>query len=259
MKPTSRTLFLAVLVPVFCLLGFPANAEKVRIATGEWPPYISSKLKHDGLASHIIKEAFALKQIDVEYVFFPWARAMKEAELGYVHGTHVWFHSKERADKFVFSDPLVSSEYVFFHLKNREFSWQKYSDLRLKRIGISTGYFYGDKFENARKMGLFSVNEVASDEQNLKMLFRRRIDIVPIDPLVGYHLIHEIFPPQQIPLFTNHPKAFQQSPMHLMFGRKHPQHAKLQAVFNEALLALKKSGRWDQMHDDLMAGKYRIK
>ncbi|WP_163832877.1 hypothetical protein [Spartinivicinus ruber] len=41
----------------------PQNQGVIRIATGEWPPYISKNLKHFGVVSHVISQAFAKKEL----------------------------------------------------------------------------------------------------------------------------------------------------------------------------------------------------
>lgn len=216
-------------------------------------------MKHKGLASHIISEAFAYHDIEVRYDFFPLQRALKEAEQENVHGTHTWFYSPERAEHFLFSDPVMRSEYVFFHLKTRRFDWNQFADLASMRIGITTSYYYGEQFEQARANKHFTISEVSSDEQNLKMLFLRRVDLVPMDPLVGYYQIHKIFQPPQIPLFTNHTKAFYSNPAYLLLNKRHPDAQRLMQAFNSGLKALKAQGRWEQMQDDLIKGKYQIK
>lgn len=57
---------------VISLLAYnnACSKEKVRLATGEWPPFISKRLKHHGVVMRIIKESFAVEGITVEYQFF---------------------------------------------------------------------------------------------------------------------------------------------------------------------------------------------
>ena len=38
---------------------------------------------------------------------------------------------------------------VFFHLKNTEFDWDGYEDLKSLRVGGSIGYDYGKEFKEA--------------------------------------------------------------------------------------------------------------
>ncbi len=76
-------------------------------------PYLSAELPHYGFASHLVEEAFAAVDIDVEYGFFPWqrsynyAREGKDPDGGRWHGTLVWVPTEERKNtSFI---PIVSS------------------------------------------------------------------------------------------------------------------------------------------------------
>lgn len=70
--------------------------ESIRLTNGEWPPYLSKDLKHYGVASRIVTEAFDLEGIKVEYGFFPWERALELAKHGDWDGSLVWFHTPKR-------------------------------------------------------------------------------------------------------------------------------------------------------------------
>ncbi len=56
--------------------------ETIRITNGEWPPSFSKDLKHGGVTSHVVPEAFALEGIKVEYGWFPWKRGLIMAKEG---------------------------------------------------------------------------------------------------------------------------------------------------------------------------------
>lgn len=252
-----RTILLVLLISILSsFTSLPAKAEVIRLAVGEWPPYISQKLKHSGLSSHIVTEAFAKVGIEVRYDFLPWARAMKEAKVGNSHGTHSLFYSDERAEHFLYSDPILTSEYVFFYLKVRPFDWEKFEDLKGMTVGAIYGYFYGDEFKQSQQQGIFQTSMVSDDKQNLKKLIRKRIDLVPLDPLVGYHLIHQIFMPEHRHLFTNHPRAFNSQPTYLLLSKQYPKSAELIKRFNQGMKQLKESGRLDELVDDFISGKY---
>ena len=64
--------------------------ETIRIANGEWPPYLSKELKHYGVASRIVAEAFALEGVKVKYGFFPWGRAYAVVQRGEWDGSVIW-------------------------------------------------------------------------------------------------------------------------------------------------------------------------
>lgn len=67
---------------LFLFTSVVHGKDTIRITNGEWPPYLSKKLPHYGFASHLITEAFATVNVEVEYGFFPWKRAFRNAQEG---------------------------------------------------------------------------------------------------------------------------------------------------------------------------------
>lgn len=51
--------------------GSLAAAEDVRLTNGEWAPYLGATLPHQGVASRIVAEAFALEGVTVHWEFYP--------------------------------------------------------------------------------------------------------------------------------------------------------------------------------------------
>ncbi len=90
--------------------------ETIRITNGEWTPFLSEGLEHYGVVSRIVAESFALEGVKVKYRFFPWARAYKLVKSGDWDGSVVWSRTPEREKDVYFSDPLLVSYDVFFHL-----------------------------------------------------------------------------------------------------------------------------------------------
>jgi polar amino acid transport system substrate-binding protein len=63
----------------------------IRITNGEWPPYLSKVLPHNGFASHLVKEVFAAVHVEVLYGFFPWKRSYRYAKEGKgVSNSDIW-------------------------------------------------------------------------------------------------------------------------------------------------------------------------
>jgi polar amino acid transport system substrate-binding protein len=71
---------------IFLFIFFSLNSfgKKVSIATLEWPPYISSKIKGNGSVARIITKAFKSVGYEVEFEFLPWARAISYIKSGQV-------------------------------------------------------------------------------------------------------------------------------------------------------------------------------
>lgn len=230
----------------------PATAPlaKVRLTNGEWPPYLSENLPHYGLASHITTAAFAQKGITVEYGFFPWARALLLAEEAEWDGSVVWYKTPEREELFYFSEPVIHSQDVFFHLQTFSFDWQEMSDLQGLRIGGTIEYDYGTAFREAEASGLITVDRVASDEQNFEKLLKGRIDVFIVELEVGLAVIRQFLTPEEQALITYHPTPVRNDPLHLILPRKVPGNEALIALFNEGLQELESSGQLQKIIEE---------
>ena len=248
-----RSLLLSALFWLVCS-GFAA-AESVRLTNGEWAPYLGEQLPHRGVASRIVTEAFALQGIDVTWEFYPWARSLQLAELGKRDGSAVWLHSSEREKKFFISDPVLESGYYLFHRKGYSFDWQQVADLQGRRLAGTRGYDYGEAFQQAEARGQLRVNRVTSDEIAFRQLIAGRIDLFPMDKVVGFDMLHQHFSAAERAQLSFHPKPLRSDSLHLLLSREIPGNAELIARFNQGLAQLHESGKVAQylleMHQPL--------
>lgn len=236
-----RSLFLGILLNLLCH-GL-AVAEPVRLTNGEWPPYLGEHLPHNGVASRIVAEAFALQGIDVRWEFHPWARSLQLAERGQRAGSAVWLRSNERDAKFFISDPVVESGYYLFHRKGFNFDWTEVADLQSRRIVGTRGYDYGEAFQHAESNGQLRVNRVTSDETAFRQLLAGRVDLFPMDKVVGFDMLHQHFTAAERAQLSFHPKPLRADSLHLLLSRKVAGNAELLERFNLGLAQLRESGK----------------
>ncbi|OUR95971.1 hypothetical protein A9Q81_13335 [Gammaproteobacteria bacterium 42_54_T18] len=231
--------------------------ETVRITNGEWPPYLSKALKHHGVASHIIVESFKPQKIDVEWVFFPWKRAFRNAQHGTWDGSAIWSKSEERLENFFYSEPVIEARGVIFHRKDMPFSWKNYSDLSKYKIGAATGYFYGDDFKKAEDNSVIQVSRVTKDATNFKKILTSRIDLVFVEEDVGLEILKTQFSSEQAAEITNAPKAYRSTTYHLILNKKNPTNELNIKAFNTGLKALRNSGALQKMLSNSYSGFYK--
>ena len=240
-----------VLLGTFALTAFLCSAaavkthasETVRITNGEWAPYLGEEEPHYGIASRIITAAFKEAGIDVEYGFFPWSRSLFLAERGDWDGSAVWFSSDARRDSFYVSDPVIISEYVFFHRRDMAFDWEELDDLESYQIGVTRNYDYGTLFSEAEETGKISTETVSSDELNFQKLAAGRIDLFPVDRVVGLHMIRSEFDEEQAEALTWHPQPVRQEALHLLLSREVAGNEQRMEAFNEGLRTLREENR----------------
>lgn len=225
------------------LFGGAQAAESVRLTNGEWPPYLGESLPYHGVASRIVTEAFALEGVEVQWEFHPWARSLKMAEDGQRDGSAVWLYSTEREQRFHISDPVMESTYYLFHRKHRDFDWKTVADLHNLRVAGSRGYDYGKAFQAAEASGELQVTRLNSDEQGLRQLLAGRIDVFPLDKVVGFDMLYQRFTTAERLRLSFHPQPLRSDSLHLMLSREVPGNAELIARFNRGLAQLRQSGK----------------
>lgn len=233
-------------------------AETIEITTGEYAPWVSKSLKHGGFSNQVITEAFKLEGYDVNFTFYPWKRVYEAAKDGRrFQASSWWFFSEERASEFHYSEPLLVDSTVFFYLKDKPLSdWSNLDDLKGWRIGATAGYTYTPEFWDAAKSKRLNIQEASSDELNFKKLLKKRVDLFTTSDLVGQKLLKEKFSPAEAAKVAFHPKPLFAAPGHLLFSRKLENGEELVAVFNRGLKKLRESGRYDELWQDLIAGRY---
>lgn len=231
------------------------SAHVIRIATGEWSPYISTKLKNNGVISHIISEAFAKEGVKVIYTFFPWKRAFKQVMAGHWDASPSWAPTPERLEDFYFSDVVHIGRKIFFHLKKNNFEWSSFNDLEKYTIGATLGYTYGEEFDTAAEEGRITVVPVRSALLNFNMLFKGRVDIFPIEKEVGFAIINANYS-EKSELFSFHSKPILETTYHLIFTKRNDKSKFWLKKFNTGLNKLRDSGEFSAMMKASIKGDY---
>ncbi|WP_020407630.1 substrate-binding periplasmic protein [Hahella ganghwensis] len=246
-----------IVITVGILLSFVISAKEIiTVSSGEWPPFTGKDLKHGGFCTHLLEKA--MTEFELQVTYFPWKRAAVTVMDGEMDVTPCWIPNEERMAKFIFSDPLMVNKKVFFHRKDFNFNWDTIDDLQPYRIGTALGYSYGDEFDRAAKENRITIEPITDDATNLRKLLLGRIDLFPVEMVVGYTTLYEIFPAAQASQITNHDKALLKSSYHLMISRKISRERAEQILssINHGLKRLKESGEYGKLESLLIEGYY---
>ena len=230
----SRLLFIAVIY-----LGSVVQVQaKVRIAVTDWPPYYSKADKNGGQQLALLKSVFDKLGETVEPVWFrTGVGALVKVRANLLDAAAGWECNKERANDFLFSDPIGYEQTVIFYHKDYDFDWRNVDDLnRDITIGVTAHYAYGEELQNLLSMDKATVEISGSDRNNLDLLFRREIDLFLLDKNVGLDLIKQA----KVPLSKSinmHPRPFRQNKVaiRLLVSRKHKDARAFIDKFNHAL------------------------
>lgn len=248
------------LLTICCLswcISTQAQPRELQISVGDWPPYLSTDQRHNGVMAHIISDLFAEEGYKVNFRFLPWPRAYSDAAAGKFDATGVWMHKRERETDFLFSAPLLDEQFVFFHLKSVPFDWQQFDDLTGMTLGGGLEYSYGPAFDDFLASGKVHMERVASDRQNFEKLLKERIVLYPQEFNVGYAALHSQFSVAEIAKVTHHPKPLLNNLSYLMLPKSLAGSPELLERFNRRLQSYRDSGRYQRYFDNLHRGYYQ--
>lgn len=232
------------------------QAETLKLTNGEWPPFLSEKYKHYGLASHIVSEAMKQQGVSVEYGFFPWKRALTLAEKGSEwHGSVVWGEKDERKVKFLYSEPVIVLNDVFFYPKDKPIKWEKLEDLKGIRIGASIGYSYGAEFDNFEKDKTLNIIRAKDEVINLKKISDGKLEAFPCTLEVCIEILNtQLTDIKDKVGYTD--KELRSTSYHLLVSKSAPNAEAMIDKFNKGLAAIKESGQYDEFIKSNLSGGY---
>ncbi|WP_169721088.1 substrate-binding periplasmic protein [Chitinibacter tainanensis] len=226
-----------------------AHAEDITLTLQEYPPYMGDALPHKGLLTRIVVAAFAQQKITAKLVAVPNKRAIDGVRMGLYEGGFGWAKNPEREKDLIYTDPILSLSMVFCQKRGREISWKKLPDLATYRIGITSGNFYSDEFDNLVKAGVLKVDASNSDVSNLRKLNAGYIDVLPIDVEVGPYLIAQNLGEDERKNIVCPPQAYWSAPLHVVLDRKNPKSPRWATEFNIGLRKLLESGQLNTLLD----------
>lgn len=226
---------LLVLFFIIFLSSTTVWAEKVPLVTGEWSPYTSENLEGYGFITEIISEVIKEMDMEPEYKFYQWKRCYSLVKRGKVWAAFPYSYTEERAQEVLFSDTVGESTTKFFYYKKtKDYTFETLEDLKPYKIAGVKGYFYEEDFNQA---GL-SVSYTSDETSALKRLVAGRVELMPLNELVGWALIKTEFP-DEIDHFGTLPKAYSVAELKLIVSKDYPNSMELLKKFNETLKNVK--------------------
>jgi len=234
-----------------------SNAEKVSIAAGEYPPWLSINLPDYGFIAQVITESFKAYGYQTTFTFLPWKRGYADSKKGKYAATAYWYPSKDREKSFIYSAPLTRENTHFFYRKDNPLKqWNTLSDLKDYKIGATDGFTYTKEFWEAKNKGLLTIETAIRDELSMAKLIKGRIDLFPVEKHLGINILLNRFNPHTAYLIDFHPKPLFKTTGHLLFSKAHPGATKLVTAFNLGLKELRGSGRYEELLDIHIIGQH---
>lgn len=229
------------------------------LTSGDYRPFISDQLAHQGVLAHIVKEAGKRQGMEIEIKFVLWQQAKIEAQIGKAHGTVGWGYTPERERDFIYSAPIYTESVVFFHLKNRYFDWQSLESLNGLNVGISEDYIEDNMLETFNQEGgSVIIHKYPNELEKVKSLLTGQSDVIIGNQYVIHDVVRNQLRNDESRHITFNPKPLRVTPLHVLFSRQHPQSALWVSQFNRGLRQLKMSGDYQRAWSAFRMGEYGL-
>lgn len=223
----------------------PETADIIDLVSLEWPPYSGEELAGKGLASIVVKGAFAYGHRAARVHIMPWRRALQEIrdESGMVQGIFPIYDDPARRGRFLLSDPFAYSPLGFVYHRGHDFDWHTVDDLKGLVIGVVGDYANEAQFDEMVANGQIQTLQANDDITLLRLLDAGRIDVAVMDQLVASHIL-ETQPEfaQNRRWFRFHPRYLDYKSLHIGF-HKTDRGETLRNAFNSGL-------KWLNCHDN---------
>lgn len=241
-----------VTVLIFMPLFFNAQAKVVKMATVDWPPYFSKKLKGQGLIVRLIEESLKVKGHSLVVNYMPWKRAMSLAERGKkAHALLGCFYTKEREKIYNFSKEISSAAFHFL-ISKKKFVDRVSSPAQLKnlQLGKVRGYAMSEKLTNFK--GLGQIKEVNKLTQLFGMVERGKVDVILENPLVARFEFNKKYPGKDYPLKDAGPDfpasdGSLSGGLHICWSKRNKDVQAFLPDFDEGLKAIKANGTYNKV------------
>lgn len=129
----------------------------------------------DGLHSKYLHYIADKLSLPIAITAIPFARRIKEVELGRLDIIVGLQKTESRQDAFIYIHPSYESlSYRFFSLSENSHEFKRYEDLKGKLIGVNRHSKYFKPFDHDKHVRKFETKNL---EQNIKLILYGRIDL----------------------------------------------------------------------------------
>ncbi|MFC3095110.1 amino acid ABC transporter substrate-binding protein [Alteromonas sediminis] len=227
------------------------NRNTLRGVTLDWPPYIAQSLCDKGWVFRLAVATVLESGFDLEIVFLPWARAVREAEQGkadflfpeyFIEETAPSdnFDSKTRRQLLALSLPFPGGPIGLTKKSSNDFVYNgDLLSLQTKLVGVVRGYQNTPAFDKLMDNGILRVTEATDDNHLLRLLLNGRVDVAVGDPLVFDDLYQEIVngsEPTTLPSITHLTPSLGVKDLYFAFSKQTPDWQATIQLFNQTLL-----------------------
>lgn len=171
--------------------AFPESNSRpvrpVKIATGAWSPFVSPHADENGPSAQIVRETIQRMGYTPNLIFSSWNTVQEKTRKSEVIGSFPWIKTPARQDEFIYSDTLLTFEYVLFYNKeeNPNPLYLTPEKLQSKKYGLIRGYEPWSSLSDF----VSSFDTFDTSTRAFRALLQREIDFLPEGLLPGLDIL----------------------------------------------------------------------
>jgi polar amino acid transport system substrate-binding protein len=234
-----------------------AGLRPIQVSSGEWAPYSSQTLPRQGLAAALLTAALREHGHEPAYLFMPWPHAMSAAERNEsrtgVRGAFPVYYSEARAERWYYSQPLLTVEMVLFY--RAEDAERIQASRTVADLADFTVVFVREDYYPEELRAALPRQEVVTTTREA---FRRLVEaggriLVPEALEVGLRSLRELPMAGGARVLHSSETALSwPQSAHFVASRRNPHNAALIRGVDTALAGLRESGRYDEIVGEVL-------
>ena len=251
-----KLLDLAV-VGAACVMGLfagPALAQQCTLRAGHDSygvySYVDAEGRAGGIDVDVIRAIARELSCHVTFVEMPWTRILLALETGQLDMTSSASMTPERQAYAHFSAPYRQAEVAIYVRRGESgrFEMERLQDITMAglRLGIVTGYYYGEDFARLMEDESFAaqIDPAVDYDTNIRKLLHGRIDGFIVDDVgVMVSAIRRLGVEDQV---ERHPLILEGDDLHFMFSRETVDALRVEGI-NHAIRRMTEDGRLDEI------------
>lgn len=174
--------------------GYNLEADTVlRLVTLNWPPYIDDNLCNKGWLYQLTVSMLVKRGYGVHIEFYPWARAVREAELGKADILFPEYYitddvmsenilTKTRNQLLALSEPIPGGNLSFVVLKDHTIDYDgSINSVKNRVMGVVRSYKNSDELDALIDQGKIKTIVANSEYQLIHLLLNGRVELIVAD------------------------------------------------------------------------------
>ena len=233
---------LLTLVLLLSTIVLNGQNTTLRLASDFWPPFTDVKPKH-AFALNLVDEALARCRVQSETEILEFTEVVESIRSGKFDGSAALWHSPEREQFLLYSEPYLENRLVLVGKKGSNVSAGSLSELKGKRIAVVGSYAYGALVEEAKTIELVTGK---SDQENLERLLKGETDYMLADALLIEYLLkyQSEDAAKHLAIGTN---TMIRLPLYFAIRKEIPEAANIIKKFNEEIRKMIAEGTYNRI------------